>query len=202
VSWASLFERAGDSAPSLSEIHETVTRRRAAVSDTATEPSSSEDVSAERDSSPARIVADADVLAADLIVGEAAREALDHLRAHSWLVLVASDQLLDDAEAVIAALDGATLASDWRDHIESDCDRVAHPAGDHPALASAARGGAMHVISLDEELQSANAGVAIRARVETSVKDPRAFATLFEPEPVYEAVEDGEYPGPDRDPRA
>ncbi|ERH12524.1 MAG: hypothetical protein J07HB67_01544 [halophilic archaeon J07HB67] len=35
-----------------------------------------------------------------------------------------------------------------------------------------------------------------------SVREPRAFATLFDPESLYPAVVGGEYPGPDRDPRA
>ncbi|WP_459194599.1 DUF7384 family protein [Halosimplex sp. J119] len=152
--------------------------------------------------SPARVVADADVLAADLLVGGDAREALDRLRSHSWTALVASDPLLDDAEAVIAGLADPDLAADWRDRIEALREPVEHPAGDHPALASALHGGAMHVLTFDEDLQSAAAGAAVRGRVETSVKHPKAFATLFDPESLYEAVEDGEYPGPDRDPRA
>ncbi|MFC7140139.1 hypothetical protein ACFQMA_09880 [Halosimplex aquaticum] len=154
------------------------------------------------DASPARIVADADVLAADLLVGGDAREALDHVRSHSWVTLVASDALLDDAEAVVADLADADLAADWRDRIEGLREPVDQPAGDHPALASALHGGAMHVLTFEERLQSAEAGAAIRGRVETSVKHPKAFATLFDAESLYEAVEGGEYPGPDRDPRA
>jgi len=154
------------------------------------------------DPSPARVVADADVLAADLLVGGPARDALDHVRAHSWVALVASDELLDDAQAIIADLAGAGLAADWRERVEEWHEPVAHPSGDHPALASAYRGGAMHLLSFDEGLQSVGAGVAIRGHVETSVKHPRAFARLFDPESLYEAVTDGEYPGPDCDPRA
>jgi hypothetical protein len=151
--------------------------------------------------SPARVVADADVLAADLLVGGAARDALDALRAHSWTALVASDPLLADAEATIAALADADLAADWRARVEAWRERVEHPPDDHPALASAYRGGAMHVLTLDEGLQSAGAGAAIREHVETSIKHPRAFAALFDAQSLYEAVEGGEYPGPDRDPR-
>jgi hypothetical protein len=154
------------------------------------------------EASPARIVADADVLAADLLVGGDARDALDLVRVHSWVTLVASDALLDDAESVIADLADADLAAEWREHVEALREPVDHPAGDHPALASALHGGAMHVLSFDESLASAAAGAAIRGRVETSVRSPRAFATVFDPESLYEAVEDGEYPGPDRDPRA
>jgi hypothetical protein len=154
------------------------------------------------DATPARVVADADVLAADLFVDGDARAALDHMRAHSWLALVASDPLLADAEAVITDLADADLAADWRERMEQLRERVDHPEGDDPALASAHHGGAMHVLTFDDDLQSATAGAAIRDRVETSVKDPAAFAALFDPASLYGAVADGEYPGPDRDPRA
>ncbi|MFB6121870.1 MAG: hypothetical protein ABEJ78_00215 [Haloferacaceae archaeon] len=154
------------------------------------------------DASPARVVADADVLAADLLVGGSARDALDALRRHSWTALVASDPLLDDAEAVIEELADCSLAADWRQRVEAWRDPVSHPAGDHPALASALHGGAMHVLTFDEALTSAQAGAVIRDRAEVSVRSPRAFAALFDAESLYRAVEGGDYPGPDRDPRA
>ncbi|PSP72509.1 hypothetical protein BRC80_03580, partial [Halobacteriales archaeon QH_9_66_26] len=75
------------------------------------------------------------------------------------------------------------------------------PDGDHPALASAAAGDAAHVLSFDDRLQGAAAGVEIRARVATSVKRPAAFARLFDPGRLWPVVGDGEYPGSDRDPR-
>ncbi|MGZ0747547.1 DUF7384 family protein [Haloparvum sp. AD34] len=152
------------------------------------------------DPSPERVVADADVLAADLLVGGAAREALDELRCHSWTTLVASDALLDDAAAVVAALGDASLARDWLAVVTDWRERVEHPPEDHPALASAYRGGAMHVISFDEQLTSAAAGTTLKGRVELSVRTPRAFATVFDAERLYPSVVDGEYPGPDRDP--
>jgi hypothetical protein len=154
------------------------------------------------DPTPARVVADADVLAADLLVGGASREALDCLRRHSWTTLVASDPLLDDAEAVVAALADDALAADWRARIEAWHERVEHPAGDHPALASALHGGAMHVLSMDDRLTGARGAVSVRDRVETSVRTPDAFARLFDPESLYRAVVGGPYPGPDCDPRA
>ena len=154
------------------------------------------------DPEPTRVVADAGVLAADLLVGDPARTALDRVREHSWMTLVASDPLLDDAAAVVAALASDSLASDWRARAERACERVDHPGQDHPALASAYRGGAMHLLTLDESLLSAAAGAAIRGRVETSVRHPRAFATLFDAESLYREAVGGEYPGPDRDPRA
>ena len=149
-----------------------------------------------------RLVADADVLAADLLCGGAAREALDLARGHDWVTLVASEPLLDDAEAVIAGVADAGLAADWRARILGLAELVEHPAGDHPAIASAYHGEAVHVLSLDDGLLTAKAGTAIRSRVETSVKHPAAFVRLFDPASMYEVVVGGEYPGPDRDPRA
>lgn len=150
---------------------------------------------------PGRIVADADVLVADLLVGGAAREAMDMVRAHGWLELVATDELLDDAEAVVRKLADDGLADDWRRRVAELVTLVEQPAGDHPALAAAYHGGAAHVLTLDESLRSARTGAELRARVETSVKSPDAFLTVFDPERLYPAVVGGEYPGPDRDPR-
>lgn len=151
---------------------------------------------------PARLVADADVLAADLLVGGDARRAMDVVREHSWVELVASERLLADAEEVVAALADADLAADWREKATELVELVDHPEGDHPALACAYHGEAAHVLTFEEGLRSAAAGVAIKARVETSVKHPGGFATLFDPESVYAAAVGGDYPGPDRDPRA
>ncbi|WP_435359609.1 DUF7384 family protein [Haloarchaeobius sp. DFWS5] len=150
----------------------------------------------------ARVVADADVLAADLLVGGASRDALDHVREHSWVTLVASEHLLDDAEAVIADLADTDLAADWRERIEEEAELVEHPASDHPALASAYRGEAAHVLSFDENLRSVEAGASLNSRLSVSVRSPDAFARLFDAGSLYEAVVGGEYPGPDRDPRA
>ncbi|SFK61084.1 hypothetical protein SAMN04487950_0164 [Halogranum rubrum] len=156
----------------------------------------------ETDPSPARIVADADVLAADLFVDGDARRALDIVREHSWLTLVASDRLLDDAEAVVSTVGDADLAAAWRDRIEALREPVDHPDGDHPGLASAYRGGAMHLLSFDERLGSVQAGANLQGRVPLSVRHPKAFATLFDAESLYKEVVGGDYPGPDRDPRA
>lgn len=150
----------------------------------------------------ARVVADADVLAADLLVGGPAREALDLIRGHSWMALVASAPLLDDAEAVIAGLADADLAGDWRTAVTALADvvEVARP-GDHPGLAAALAGDARHVLSLDERLRSARTGLAVRRRVETSIKHPAAFVNVFDPAAAHEVAVGGDYPGPDRDPR-
>jgi len=149
----------------------------------------------------ARVVADADVLAADLLCGGPARAALDLVRAHDWVTLVASEPLLADAEAVVADLADGDLAADWRAAATDLATLVDHPAGDHPALACAYRGEARHVLSLDDALLGARAAVNVRARVETSVKRPDAFVRLFDPASMYEVVVGGDYPGPDRDPR-
>jgi hypothetical protein len=151
--------------------------------------------------SPTRVTADADVLAADLLVGGPSRAALDHVREHSWLTLVASDPLLDDAAAVIGELADDELAQNWRDRMERECELVDHPPEDHPALASAYRGGAMHLLTLDESLTSAAGVAALRGRVETSPRHPDAFDTLFDADSLYREAVGGAYPGPDRDPR-
>jgi hypothetical protein len=154
------------------------------------------------DDHAARVVADADVLAADVLVGGAARQALDHLRRHSWTTLVASEPLLDDAEAVLAELGDDALAADWRAKTEHWAALVDHPPGDHPGLGAAYRGGAAHLLTFDEGLRSAGTNVSIQPRVQLSIRPPDAFARLFDAESLHEAVVGGTYPGPDRDPRA
>jgi len=149
---------------------------------------------------PVRVVADADVLAADLLVGGPDREALDALRAHSWTTLVASDPLLDDAETVIATLADAELATDWRQTVAAWAELVDHPPGDHPALSAAVNGEAAHILTHDPALTSAETGAWLH-RFETSAKPPAAFARRFDPATLYAATVGGEYPGPDRDPR-
>mgnify|MGYP000722408629 CR=1 FL=1 len=151
---------------------------------------------------PARVVADADVLAADLLGVGDAREALDHVRRHSWVELVASDPLLDQTERLVEHLTDADLAADHRKRLAADRVAVDHPAGDHPALASAYQGSAAHLLSYDERLRSAKAGLTLQPRVSVSIRPPDAFARLFDPESLYAVVEGGAYPGPDRDPRA
>jgi hypothetical protein len=150
---------------------------------------------------PARVVADADVLAADLLVGGDSRSALDVVRRHSWIDLVASDALLADATAVITRLADESLAADWRARIEGERVAVKHPVGDHPGLASAYRGGAAHVLTLDETLSGAQTGVTLQGRVSLSVREPAAFLAVFDPTSLYPSIVGGSYPGPDRDPR-
>jgi len=150
---------------------------------------------------PTRLVADADVLAADLLVGGPAREALDYVRAHDWLTLIASDPLLDDAEAVIAALADDDLATAWRRRIGTDCRPVDQPEGDHPALASAIAGDAGHVLTFDGRLTGPEAGVSLR-RYDLSVRPPAAFVSVFDPAALYEGFVGESYSGPDADPRA
>jgi len=164
-------------------------------------------VSEPSEPNPARVVADADVLVADLLVGGPARDALDHARQHDWVELVASDELLDIAGAVVAELadeaatdgsDGAGLAADWRARIDRERTAVTQPPADHPALASAYRGGAAHLLSFDGELTSAATNRSLRPYTDLSIRSPDAFASLFDPESLYEHLHDGTYPGPDR----
>ena len=205
--WAALFERAEAFGVDEAGVRSTLATRRegtragddAETGDRGDDPSRSPPSG---DPSPARVVADADVLAADLLTDGDARDALDGLRAHSWTTLVASDPLLDDAEAVIAELADPALAADWRERVEAWRELVAQPSGDHPALASAFRGGAMHVLSFDDRLTAPGAGAGLNDRFPVSVREPRAFAALFDAEKLYPEVAEGEYPGPDREPRA
>ncbi len=151
---------------------------------------------------PTRVVADVDVLAADLLCGGAARAALDLVREHSWVTLVASDRLLGDAMSTIADLADDALAADWRDRIDDERVRVTHSDGDHPGLASAAAGEAAHLLTLDGDLVDPRSNLAIQPHLRLSIRTPRAFVASFDTEALYAATQDGEYPGPDRDPRA
>lgn len=153
------------------------------------------------DADPTRVVADAEVLVADVLVGGPARDALDHVRRHSWMTLVASDTLLSDAESVIASLADTNLAADWRVRIERERMSVDHPDDDHPGLASAYRGEAAHLLTFDDGLKSAGANLSVQSHMQVSIRTPDAFATLFDAESLYEATHDDSYPGPDRDPR-
>ncbi len=154
------------------------------------------------DPDPASFVADADVLAADVLVGGPARAALDLVRAHEWITVVASDRLLEDAAAVIATTAEQDLAEAWRKRAADLVESVSHPAGDHPALASAVAGNAAHLLSHDPDFVSPASNVALQGRVDVSIRTPEAFVGLFDPVSMYETVIGGEYPGPDADPRA
>jgi len=201
MSWADCFEQAPDDV-TVAEIREALAAHREASD--AGEDSNDETGAASDppEPSPTRIVADADVLAADCCLDGEARAALDLLRQHSWTTLVASDRLLAEAEAIIESVSDESLAADWRDCIEVWREPVDQPAGDHPALASAYRGGAMHLLAFGDELTGSAAGAALHNRFPVSVRQPDAFTLLFDPESLYEADLSGEYSGPDRDPRA
>lgn len=196
TAWSALFDRAAAVGADGAAV-------RAAVEAVETGGADGE-ASPPRDPGPTRVVAAPAVLVADLFVDGPARASLDALRAHSWTTLVASDQLLDRAEAAVVRLaDDAdpALADDWRRTVEAWRERVSHPAGDDPTLASAYRGGAMHILSTDDRLTSPGGGATVRDRVETSVREPAAFAALFDPAGLYGHAVGGEYEGPDRDPR-
>jgi hypothetical protein len=199
-SWASLFDRAAEIDADERTVRDALESVRAGGEDSS-DADSGQSVSPPAESGPARVVADADVLAADLLVGGAARDALDPLRSHSWTTLLASDPLVDDAEATIADLADPDLAAAWRDRVAAWRESVSHPAGDNPALGSAYRGGAMHLLTFDDRLRSAKAGATLGADLTVSARHPEAFAALFDAGSLYPEVVGGEYPGPDRDPR-
>ena len=202
-SWSALFDRAADIDADEATVQESLSALRTGSGNAEDDdPEGDAAVSPPADSGPARVVADADVLAADLLVGGDAREALDSLRSHGWTALVASDPLLDDAEAVIADLASPKLAAAWRERTEAWRESVTHPAGDNPALGSAYRGGAMHLLTFDDRLRSPGAGATLGADLAVSARHPGAFAALFDAASLYPEVVGGAYPGPDRDPRS
>ncbi|WP_253738882.1 DUF7384 family protein [Halohasta salina] len=197
MSWADCFAAVPD--VSVDEIREALAARRAAG-----DAGSDADEGAVREPaepSPTRIVADADVLAADVCLDGEARGALEPVYRHSWTTLVASDPLIEDAAAVIESVADRSLAADWRDCIDDWREPVDQPAGDHPAVASAYRGGAMHLLSFDEELTASGTGVALHERFPVSIRQPDAFTLLFDPESLYASERTDAYPGPDRGPR-
>ena len=194
MSWRELFERTPDGV-TVDTIAAVVSERRSAHgSDEHAESTASEPA----EPSPARVVADADVLAAACCLDDSSRIVLDTLYQHSWTTLVASDELLADTVGVIEAVADRSLAIAWREQIEAWRQPVKHPASDHPALGSAYRGGAMHVLSFDDELTSSAAGATLNNRASISVRQPAAFELLFDPASLYEAEHDEAYPGPDR----
>jgi hypothetical protein len=199
-SWGSLFERAAEVDADERAVRDALESVRGNTD--RRDPDSDASVSPPADSGPARVVADADVLAADLLIDGDARDALDPLRSHSWTTVLASDPLLDDAEATVADLADANLAAAWRERVAAWRESVAHTAGDNPALGSAYRGGAMHLLTFDDRLRSAKAGATLGADLTVSARHPGAFAALFDASSLYPDVVGGEYPGPDRDPRA
>ena len=208
-SWGSLFERAAAVDADVDEpaVRESLAAIRARGEDAAADGADDDGgargrVEPPAGSGPARVVADADVLAADLLVGGDARAALDHLRRHAWTTLLASDPLLDDAEATVADLADSDLAAAWRERVVSWRESVTHPPGDSPALGSAYRGGAMHVLTFDDRLRSPGAGATLGADLTVSARHPGAFAALFDAGSLYPEVVGGAYPGPDRDPRS
>ncbi|MFC7073903.1 hypothetical protein ACFQJ7_02900 [Halovenus rubra] len=137
-----------------------------------------------------------------MLLGNASRAVLDEVRGHHWVVLVASDELLAVTREIIAALTTTTLADDWHEQIRRERVSVSHPPGDHPALASAYRGNARHLVTTNEELTATGMNLSVQSHMELSIRPPDAFQTLFEPESLYEGLFEEAYPGPDRDPRA
>lgn len=141
---------------------------------------------------PTRIVADSDVLAADLLVGGSARKALDMIRTHEFLSLITTDTILLETQRIIEALADADLAEDWGSRARVEFTVIKPSGGGHPAFEAAATSNAATVLSLDERLQSMRAGVAIRDHVATSVKSPQAFVAMVDPKALKIAIEESD----------
>ena len=150
--------------------------------------------------SPTRVVADADVLAADLLVGGDARRALEAVWQHPWMTLVASDPLLATATRVVESLT-TDVAADWEALLSAWREPVSHPPGDHPALGSAYRGGAMQLLAFEGTLTTPKTAATLSQRFPVSIREPAAFCQLFDPESLYQTVSTEPYPGPARKPR-
>lgn len=194
MSWSECFERAP--AVTVEEIRRALADHRNTPQQS--HPDEPSTASKPVDPSPTRVVADADVLAADCCLAGPARASLNAVYQHSWMQLVASDPLVADAEHVIETVVDESLAKAWRERITAWREPVEHPAGDQPALGSAYRGGAMHLLSFDEELTSSAAGTALTNRMPVSVRQPAAFRLLFDAESLYTSAFGETYPGPDR----
>lgn len=210
MSWSDLFDAATVYDRTESDIRTALKRQRQTHSGSSNEETKSDrspvakSDETELTADPmTRVVADAGVLASDILLDGSARAAMDLVRSHDWLGILASEPLLADGAAILRDLTDDSITKQWHDEIRSLVTAMEHPEGDHPAIATAAAGDARHVLSLDPELQSAETGVAIRrnATVETSVRSPAAFVRLFDPADIYEAVYGSSYPGPDQDPR-
>lgn len=203
MEWSELFDRAAEYDRSTAAIETAIETARNDRDGRDRSPNTVDPTpGAERPTPrPYRIVADADVLVFDLLVDGDARRALEAVWRHSWVELLASDRLIGDAATAIGSCTDRRLAEGWRSAIDEWRTPVVHPDGDHPALASAYRGGAMHVLTRDDRLTAAGTGAALRGRFPVSVRDPAAFAAVFDPESLYGEFDDDVYPGPDRSPR-
>ena len=194
VTWGTLFDRAGAFDVSRTDI-ETAVSSVTPPEQTAAAP---ED---QGETAPEAVVADVDVLVADLFVDGHSRDALDHVRRHSWVDLVASEPLLATVRAVVTNLGTPELADDWDERARRACHIVDHPAEDTPALASAYRSGAHHLLTFDGALAATETNLGIQPHMDLSIRPPDAFARLFDPAGMYEHLFEKSYSGPDRDPR-
>lgn len=129
---------------------------------------------------PMRVVADVDVLAADVFLDGSARAAVSLIRESPDLTLVVTDDLLTEARDLIADFTDDSVAAAWERCARTDFHVVDPSSSGHPALVAAEAGDAATVLTHDEQFQTASAGVAIRTYVETSVKSPEAFVALVE----------------------
>lgn len=139
---------------------------------------------------PTRVVADTDVLAADLLVGGSAREAIDMIRTHDFLSLITTDTILLETHRIIETLTEKGLADDWLSRARRDFPVVEPDGSGQPAIEAAAASNAATVLSLEERLLSTQAGLTIRDHVATSVRSPRAFVAMVDPAALKVALEE------------
>ncbi len=198
MDWATLFAETKQTELSVPEISSQLeelreNRDRRSTATAVDEPG---------DPSPVRIVVDVDVLVADVFnASSPARTVMDKLWEHSWIKLVGSDQLLTETTSLLSTVGDESLATAWRSLIEEWRTPVTHPNQDHPALGSAYRGGAMHILSYDKTLTGPRTATALQGRFPVSIRTPDAFNAIFSPSSLYQEISDTKYDGPDRLPR-
>lgn len=137
-----------------------------------------------RETDPSKVVLGADVLGAaagDAGADRDARATLSMVEGHDGVTLVASDALLDAAVTVAAEHAGDPAAAALRDRVDATRLAVAHPSDDHPALASAYRAKAAHLVTRDPDLLGADAA-AVLGPLRVSVRTPEAFLQVFDPD--------------------
>jgi hypothetical protein len=148
------------------------------------------------DRSIARVALDLRVVVDDLCGVGASHEVGERLRAHGWIEPVIAASTAARIRGALATTVGAAAAAAWaatteRMHI------ISVPAGDHPALGAAYRGGARHLVTEDPAVLTPEAGATLGPRVGLSARPPGAFLQLYDPADAYAALFDDAYPGPD-----
>jgi len=144
-----------------------------------------------RETYPSRVVLGPTVLAAAVDdADDAARDTLDLVLEHPAVTLVASDALLDAAATIAADRTGEAAAAELRDRVADARLVPTHPPDDHPALASAYRANAAHLVTGDPDLRDADAAAAL-GPLRVSARSPAAFLRIFDPGALPADSDDG-----------